>query len=151
MTPFEALYGRKCRSSLHWSEVGEILALGPNVLQEAKDKVRIAQERLLTAQSRQRSYADRRRRDLEFLVGDHIFLKVSPTRGIRIFEIRDKLSPRFIGPYEILERIGPVVYRLALPPNLSGVHNVFHISVLRKYIFDPAHVLDVLPLELRMI
>nr|CAD1840557.1 unnamed protein product [Ananas comosus var. bracteatus] len=76
MTPFEALYRRKCRSPLHWSEVGEISALGPDVLQEAKDKVRIARERLLTAQSRQRSYADRHRRDLEFLVGDYIFLKL---------------------------------------------------------------------------
>nr|CAD1831726.1 unnamed protein product [Ananas comosus var. bracteatus] len=119
ITPFEALYGRKCRSPLHWSEVGERLALGPDVLQEAKDKVRIARERLLTAQSRQRSYVDRRRRDLEFQVGDHVFLKISLSKGIRRFGIRKKLSPRFIGPYEILERVGPVAYRLALPPNLS--------------------------------
>nr|CAD1817069.1 unnamed protein product [Ananas comosus var. bracteatus] len=105
MAPFEALYGRKCRSPLHWSEVGERLALGPDVLQEAEDKVRIARERLLTAQSRQRSYADRRRRDLEFQIGDHVFLKVSPTKGIRRFGIRGKLSPRYIGPYEILERV----------------------------------------------
>nr|CAD1821828.1 unnamed protein product [Ananas comosus var. bracteatus] len=87
------------RSPLHWSEVGERLALGPDVLQEAEDKVRIGRERLLTAQSRQRSYADRRRRDLEFQVGDHVFVKVSPTRGIKRFGIRGKLSPRFIGPY----------------------------------------------------
>nr|CAD1839621.1 unnamed protein product [Ananas comosus var. bracteatus] len=106
IAPFKALYGRKCRSPLHWSEVGERLALGPDVLQEAEDKVRIARERLLTAHSRQRSYADRRRRDLEFQVGDHVFLKVSPTKGIRRFGIRGKLSPRFIGPYEILERVG---------------------------------------------
>nr|CAD1831432.1 unnamed protein product [Ananas comosus var. bracteatus] len=104
MSPFEALYGRKCRSPLHSSEVGKSLALGPDVLQEAEEKVRIARERLLTAQSRQRSYADRQQRDLEFQVGDPIFLKVSPTRGIRRFGIRGKLSPRFIGPYEILER-----------------------------------------------
>nr|CAD1818641.1 unnamed protein product [Ananas comosus var. bracteatus] len=132
MAPFETLYRRKCRSPLHWSEVGERLALGPDVLQEVEDKVRIAQERLLTAQSRQRSYADRRRRDLEFQIGDHVFLKVSPTKGIRRFGIR-----------------GSVAYRLGLPPNLSGVHNVFHVSVLRKYIFDPAHVLNATPLELR--
>nr|CAD1823387.1 unnamed protein product [Ananas comosus var. bracteatus] len=106
MAPFEALYGRKCRSPLHWSEVGESLALGPDVLQEAEDKVRIVRERLLTAQSRQRSYADRRRLDWKFQVGDHVFLKVSPTRGIRRF-------------------------------------------VLRKYIFDPVHVLNVIPEELR--
>nr|CAD1821670.1 unnamed protein product [Ananas comosus var. bracteatus] len=93
MAPFEALYGRKCRSPLHWSEVGERLALGPDMLQEAEDKVRIARERLLTAQSRQKSYVDKRRRDLEFQIGDHVFLKVSPTRGIRRFGIRGKLSP----------------------------------------------------------
>ena len=149
MAPFEALYGWRCRSPLHWSEVGERLALGPDVLQEAENQVRIARERLLTAQSRQRSYADRRRRDLEFQVGDHVFLKVSPTRGIKRFGVRGKLSPRFIGPYKILERVGPVAYRLALPPNLSGVHNVFHVSVLRRYIHDPAHVLDAVPVELR--
>nr|CAD1818640.1 unnamed protein product [Ananas comosus var. bracteatus] len=75
--------------------------------------------------------------------------RVSPTRGIRRFGIRGKLRPQFIGPYEILERVGPVTYQLALPPNLSGVHNIFHVSVLRKYIFDPAHVLDATPIELR--
>uniref|UniRef100_A0A6V7QUQ8 Uncharacterized protein n=1 Tax=Ananas comosus var. bracteatus TaxID=296719 RepID=A0A6V7QUQ8_ANACO len=90
MSPFEALYRRKCRSSLHWSETGESLALGPDVLQEAEDKVRIAWERLLTAQSRQRSYVDRRRRDLEFQIGDHVFFKVSPIKGIRRFGIRER-------------------------------------------------------------
>nr|CAD1832666.1 unnamed protein product [Ananas comosus var. bracteatus] len=98
MTPFEALYGRKCRSPLHWSEVGERLVLGPDVLQEAEAKVRLARERLLTAQSRQKSYADKRRRELEFQAGDHVFLKVSPTKGVKRFGIRGKLSPRFIGP-----------------------------------------------------
>nr|CAD1829459.1 unnamed protein product [Ananas comosus var. bracteatus] len=99
--------------------------------------------------SRHRNYADRRRRDLEFQVGDHVFLKVSPTRGIKRFGIRGKLSPRFIRQYEILERVDPVAYRLALPPNLSAVHNVFHISILRKYIFDPTHVLDATPVDLQ--
>nr|CAD1833852.1 unnamed protein product [Ananas comosus var. bracteatus] len=103
----------------------------------------------LAFKSRQKSYADRRRRDLEFQIGDHVFLKVSPTRGIRRFGIWGKLSPRYIGPYEVLERVGPIAYRLALPPNLSGVHNVFYVSVLRKYIHDPAHVLDATLLELR--
>nr|CAD1836424.1 unnamed protein product [Ananas comosus var. bracteatus] len=140
---------KELRAQLQDFEVGERLALGPDVLQETEDKVRSARERLLTAQSRQRGYADRRRRDLEFQVGDHVFLKVSPTRGIRRFRIREKLSPRFIGPYEILERVGSVAYCLALPPNLSDVHNVFYVSVLWKYIFDPAHVLDATPLELR--
>nr|CAD1835006.1 unnamed protein product [Ananas comosus var. bracteatus] len=88
MAPFETLYGRKCRSPLHWSEVGERLALGPDVLQEAEDKVRIARSDCLAAQSRQKSYADKRRRDLEFQIGDHVFSKVSSTKGIRRFGIR---------------------------------------------------------------
>ena len=83
-----------------------------------------------------------RRRPLEFEVGDHIFLKVKPKRGVVRSGKRGKLSPRFIGPFEILERIGVVAYRLALPPNMSGVHEVFHVSMLRKYTPDPSHVVD---------
>nr|CAD1837566.1 unnamed protein product [Ananas comosus var. bracteatus] len=109
MAPFEALYGRKCRSPLYWSEVGERLALGPDVLQEAEDKVRIARERLLIAQSRQKSYADKRRRDLEFQIGDHVFLKVSPTRGIRRFGIRDALYVQAYGGSERASGIAPPV------------------------------------------
>nr|CAD1827604.1 unnamed protein product [Ananas comosus var. bracteatus] len=141
MAPFEALYGRKCRSPIHWSDVGEHVVLGPDVLQEAEGKVRLARQRLLTAQSRQKSYSDKRRRDLEFTVGDRVFLKVSPMRGVKQFGVRGKLSPRYIGPYEVLERICAVAYRLALPPKLADVHNVFHISNLRKYIHDPEHAL----------
>nr|CAD1838725.1 unnamed protein product [Ananas comosus var. bracteatus] len=95
------------------------------------------------------SYADKRRRELEFSIGDHVVLKVSPTKGVKRFGIRGKLSPRFIGPYEVLERIGPVAYRLALPPILSGVHNVFHVSTLRKYVFDPTHILESTPVDLQ--
>ena len=94
------------------------------------------------AQSRQKSYAKVRGRPLEFEVGDHVFLKVMPKREVISFNKRGKLSPRFIGPFEILERIGTVAYRLALPPSMSGVHEVFHVSMLRKYIPDPAHVVD---------
>ena len=83
-----------------------------------------------------------RRRPLEFEVGDHVSLKVIPKRGVVRFGKRGKLSPRFIGPFEMLERIGTVAYRLALPPNMSGVHEVFHVSMLRKYTPDPAHVVD---------
>nr|CAD1821658.1 unnamed protein product [Ananas comosus var. bracteatus] len=93
----------------------------PDVLREAEEKVRLARKRLLTSQSRQKSYADRRRRDIEFMVGDRVFLKVSPMRGVKRFGVREKLSPRYIGPYEILERVGTVVYRLALPPKLADV------------------------------
>ena len=102
----------------------------------------LIRQRLLTAQNRQKSYADKRRRSLEFEVGDHVFLKVMPKRGVVRFGKRKKLSPRFIGPFEILERVGTVAYRLALPPSMSGVHEVFHISMLQKYSLDPAHVVD---------
>ena len=94
------------------------------------------------AQSQQKSYADVQRRPLEFEVSDHVSLKVIPKRGVVRFGKHEKLSPRFIGPFEILERIGTVAYRLALPPSMSGVHEVFHISMLRKYTPDPAHVVD---------
>ncbi|XP_028072519.1 uncharacterized protein LOC114274745 [Camellia sinensis] len=97
--------------------------------------------------SRQKSYVDTRRRDLEFQVGDHVFLKISPTRGVIRFGKRGKLNPRYIGPFEILERIGLVAYRLALPPELSNVHNVFHVSMLRQYLRDPKHVVDYEDLE----
>ncbi|KAL5538397.1 hypothetical protein UlMin_045742 [Ulmus minor] len=95
-----------------------------------------------TAQSRQKSYADKRRRPLEFQVGDSVFLKVAPMKGVMRFGKKGKLSLRFIGPFEILERIGKVAYKLALPPELSSVHNVFHVSMLKKYVSDSSHVLE---------
>ena len=94
------------------------------------------------AQSRQKSYADVRCRPLEFELWDRVFLKVMPKRGVVRFGKRGKLSPRFIGPFEILERVGTIAYRLALPPSMSGVHEVFHVFMLRKYTSDPAHVVD---------
>ena len=97
---------------------------------------------LRCTQSRQKSYIDVRRRPLEFEVGDHVFLKVMPKRGVVRFGKRGKLSPRFIGPFKILERVGTVAYRLELPPSMTGVHKVFHVSMLRKYTPDPAHVVD---------
>ncbi|KAA0054489.1 hypothetical protein IC582_026393 [Cucumis melo] len=99
-------------------------------------------------QSRQKSYADVRQIDLEFNVGDKVFLKVAPMKGVLRFEKKGKLSPRFVGPFEILEQISPVAYRLALPPSLSTVHDVFHVSMLRKYVTDPSHVVDYEPLEI---
>ena len=97
---------------------------------------------LLKAQSRQKRYADVRRRPLEFEVGDHVFLKVMPKRGVVRFDKRGKLSPRFIGPFEILERVGTIAYWLALPPSMLGVHKVFHVSMLLRYTPDPTHVVD---------
>jgi hypothetical protein len=112
------------------------------------EQVQVIRQRLLTAQSRQKSYADRRRRPLAFEVGDHVFLKVSPRRGLSRFGKKGKLAPRYIGPFDIIERVGEVAYRLALPPKLSGVHDVFHVSMLRKYEPDPSHVLEWSELEL---
>ena len=142
MTPYEALYGRPCRSPLGWTEVGESSITGPDLITDTFDKVSLIRQRLLTTQSRQKSYVDVRRRPLEFEVGDHVFLKVMPKRGVVRFGNRGKLLPRFIGPFEILERIGTVAYRLGLSPSMTGVHEVFHVSMLRKYIPDPAHVVD---------
>ena len=142
MAPYEAFYGRPCRSPLCWTEVGESSINGPDLIRDTFEKVSLIRQRLLMAQSRYKSYADVRRRPLEFEVGDHVFLKVMPKRGVVRFGKRKKLSPRFIGPFEILERIGTVVYRLALPPSMSGVHEVFHVSMLQKYTPDPAHVVD---------
>ena len=101
-----------------------------------------------TAQSRQKSYADVRRRNLEFEEGDPVFLTVAPMKGILRFGRKGKLSPRFIRPFEILERVGSVAYKLALPPSLSSVHDVFHVSMLRKYISNPTHIIGYKPLEI---
>ena len=113
------------------------------------DKVNVICDRLKAAQDRQKSYADKRRKDLEFEVEDQVFLKLSPWKGVVRFGKRGKLSPCYIGPFEIVERIGPMSYRLDLAEELSRVHNVFHISMLRKYISDPSHVLVTSEIELR--
>ena len=112
--------------------MGESSITGPNLIRDTSEKVSSIRHRLLTAQSQQKSYADVRRRPLEFEVGDHVFLKVMPKKGVVRFGKRGKLSPRFIEPFEILERIGIVEYRLVLPPNMSGVHEVFHVSMFRS-------------------
>ncbi|KAK6120947.1 hypothetical protein DH2020_045316 [Rehmannia glutinosa] len=142
MAPYEALYGRKCRSPLYWSEVGEKKMLGPELVRQTVEKIAKIQDRIRMAQDRQKSYADRRRKDLQFEVGDNVFLKVAPVRGVIRFGDKGKLKPRYIGPFEILKRVGDLAYQLALPPRLSGVHDVFHISMLRKYVHDPSHIVN---------
>ena len=116
--------------------------MGPNLVRDTSENVELIRKRLLKAQSRQKSYIDGRRRPLEFEVGDHVFLKVMPKRGVVKFGKRGKLSSRFIGSFEVLERIGTVAYQLVLPPNLSSVHVVFHVYMLRKYSPDPTHMVD---------
>ena len=142
MAPYKALYGRPCRSPICWTKVGESSITGLNLIRDTSEKVCLIQKHLLTAQIRQKSYADRQRRPLEFEVGDHVFLKVMPKRGVARFGKRGKLAPMYIRPFEVLERVSTIVYRLALPPSLSGVHKVFHVSMLRKYTPDPAHAVD---------
>ena len=146
MAPFEALYGRPCRSPLCWEESGYRQLIGPEVVQGTTEKIQLIKQRLLAVQDRQKSYADNRRKDLAFEVGDHVFLKVSPTKGVVRFGKRGKLNPRFIGPFEILKRVGNVAYQLALPPTLDSIHPVFHVSMLRKYVHDLSHVISFEPL-----
>ncbi|KAJ9564382.1 hypothetical protein OSB04_000348 [Centaurea solstitialis] len=134
--PFEVLYGRKCRTPLCWNEVGEKQLAGPEIVQLTSDKIGQIRERLKTAQDRQKSYADKRRKPIEFRTGDSVMLKVSPWKGIIRFGKRGKLSPRYIGPFVITDRVGEVAYRLELPSELSGIHNTFHVSNLRKCLVD---------------
>ena len=143
MAPHEALYGRRCRTPLCWDQVVDSSVVSTDIVEEANEKIRVIRQRLQTAQSRQKSYADRRRRELEFEVGDLVYLKVSPLKGVQRFGLRGKLSPRFIGPFEIVERIGPVAYRLRLPESLAQVHDVFHVSTLRKCLADPSQLATV--------
>jgi hypothetical protein len=132
MAPFEALYGRKCRTPLFWNHTGESQLFGPDSIRDAERQVEIIRENLKAAQPRQKSYVDPRRREVVLEVGDYAYLRVSPIRGLRRFNVRGKLSPRFIGPFKIVERRGEVAYQMELPAQLSGVHDVFHVSQLKK-------------------
>ncbi|KAK2362677.1 hypothetical protein QL285_087718 [Trifolium repens] len=149
MAPYEALYGRRCQTPLCWYQDGESLIVGPEMVQQTTDKVRKIRAMMKVAQDRQKSYADRRRRPLEFEEGDHVFLRVTPTTGVGRALKAKKLTPKFIGPYQILERVGKVAYRIALPPVLSLIHDVFHVSQLRKYTPDPSHVITPDDIQLR--
>ncbi|XP_040990937.1 uncharacterized protein LOC121238162 [Juglans microcarpa x Juglans regia] len=113
------------------------------------EKISIIRKKLAIAQERQKKYANQQQQELEFDIEDKVLLKVAPMKGIMRFGKNGKLSPRYIGPFEILERIGAAAYRLVLPPHLSAVHNVFHVSMLRKYALDPTHVLEYEPLQIR--
>jgi hypothetical protein len=144
MSPFEALYGRKCRTPLYWDQTRGRQFFGPELIQEAEKQVRIIWEKLRVAQTRLKSYTDNRRRPLEFEEGDHVYLKMSPLRGMRRFKVKGKLPPRFIGPFRAFRRIGEMAYQLELPDNLSDVHNVFHVSQLKKCLRVPE---EQLPME----
>ncbi|GJU85969.1 putative reverse transcriptase domain-containing protein [Tanacetum coccineum] len=126
--PFEALYGRKCRSPVCWTEVGEAQILGPELIQETTEKIIQIKQRMQAARDRQKSYADLKRKPMEFQVGDKVMLKVSPWKGVVRFGKRGKLNPRYVGPFKVIERVGEVAYKLELPEELSRVHNTFHVS-----------------------
>nr|KYP76963.1 Retrotransposable element Tf2 [Cajanus cajan] len=142
MAPYEALYGRRCRTPLCWYQDGEAVVVGPEIILQTIEKVKMIQEKMKIAQSRQKSYADKRRKPLEFAEGEHVFLKMTPTSGVGRALRAWKLTPRFVGPYQIIQHVGPVAYRLALPPSLSNLHDVFHVSQLRKYVHDSSHVVE---------
>ncbi|GKE12014.1 hypothetical protein Tco_1415565 [Tanacetum coccineum] len=144
VAPFKEIYGRKCRSPICWAKVGEAQLTGPKISHETMKKIFKIWDRMQAAHDRQKSYADKRRRPLEFEVGDKVMLKVAPWKGVIRFEKRGKLNRRYIGPFQIIERIGLVAYRLELPQELSRVHNVFYVCNLKKYLSDDTLVI---PLE----
>ena len=138
MPPYEALYGRRCRSPIGLFEVVKAGFIRPDLVHQAMEKVKVIQERLKTAQSREKSYTHVRRRLLEFKVDDWLYLKVSPIKGVTIFCKKGKLSPRYIGNYRISKRVGNMAYELELPQELEAVHPIFYISMLKKCLDDPS-------------
>ncbi|GKD69713.1 putative reverse transcriptase domain-containing protein [Tanacetum coccineum] len=136
-TPFKALYGRKCRSLIMWAEVGEGQLIGHELVQETTEKISQIKDRLKAARDRQKSYADKRKKPLEFSVSDYVLLKVSPWKGVVRFGKKEKLAPRFVRPFEIVEKVGLVAYRLRLLEELNGVHDTFHVSNLKKCLAYP--------------
>ncbi|KAA3466259.1 DNA/RNA polymerases superfamily protein [Gossypium australe] len=142
MAPYEALYGCKCRTPLYWIELSEKKIHGVDLICETEEKVKVIWDSLKIVSNRQKSYANLKQKEIKFQVGDKVFLKVSPWKKVLQSGRKGKLSPRFIGPYEIIERIRPVAYRLALLPELHRIHNVFYVSMLRRYRSDPSHVIS---------
>ncbi|KAM2932843.1 hypothetical protein FF1_040866 [Malus domestica] len=150
MSPFEALYGKSCRTHLCWSKVGERVLVGPKIVDETTQNVQVIKSNLKAAQDRHKSLADRNATNQVYNVDDLVFLKLSPWRGAVRFEKKGKLSPRYIGPYMITERVGEVAYRLKLPQKLSKVHDLFHVSLLLPYISNLSHVIPPQPLEINL-
>ncbi|KAK8952481.1 hypothetical protein KSP39_PZI004435 [Platanthera zijinensis] len=137
MAPFEALYGRRCRTPLSWADDGERTLYNQERIDKWHEKVKLIQQRMKVAQDRQQKYYNARHRQVQFQVGDQVCLKIRPFKGVSRFRRLGKLSPRYIGPFPVTERVGDVAYRLELPAELQRLHHVFHVSALRKYIREP--------------
>jgi hypothetical protein len=149
MAPFNVLYRHRCRTPLNWIELGEKVIFGPDLVEEAEATIHRIQDNLKAAKSRQETYANKRRRPLEFEVRDLVYLRVSPMKGVKRFGVEGKLAPRYIRLFPILEKCGSTAYKLDLPPSLAGVHNIFHVSQLKKCLKAPVDVVlpKVTPLE----
>jgi hypothetical protein len=149
MASFEVLYGRRCRTPLNWIELGEKVIFGPDLIEEAKVTVRHIQDNLKAAKSHQETYANKRRRPLEFKARNHVYLRVSPMKGVKRFGVKEKLAPLYIRLFPILEKCGSVAYKLDLPQSLAGVHDIFHVSQLKKCLKAPMDIVlpEVTPLE----
>ena len=149
MAPYEALYGRPCRSPTCWLEAGESSLFGPEIVRKTTENIQLIRERLRRVQSRHKSYADRQRRPLEFQEGDYVFLKVSPKKGVFRFGKKVKLAPRYIGPFEVIKVVGKAAYQLKLPAQWSEVHDVFYVSMLRKCLSDAMPVVNLEDIEVQ--
>ena len=150
MAPYETLYGRKCRSLIYWDEIGKKRILDSTTvpwMEDTHEKVKLIHQRLQTVQSRQKSYAGNRRKDLEFEIGDLVFLKITPLRSVTAGKGK-KFQPKFVGPFKILQRVGKVAYQLELLPSLSRIHDVFHVSMLKKSYPDLTHILQLEEIEI---
>jgi hypothetical protein len=149
MAPFDVLYGHRCRTPLNWIQLGEKVIFGLGLVEEAEATVHHIQDNLKAAKARQETYANKRCRPLEFEVGDHVYLRVSSMKGVKRFGVEGKLAPRYIRPFPILEKCGSVAYKLGLPPSLAKVHNIFHVSQLKKCLKAPVDIMlpEVTPLE----
>jgi hypothetical protein len=128
MALFEVLYGHRCRTPLNWIEPGENVIFGPDLVEEAEATVCCIQDNLKATKSRQETYANKRHRPLEFEVKNHVYLRVSPMKGVKRFGVKGKLAPRYIRPFPVLKKCGTVTYKLDLPLSLAGVHDIFHVS-----------------------
>jgi hypothetical protein len=147
MVPFEFIYGRPCQTPLSWDQLEDMVLVGPEAIQEMEDKMKKIRQRIKEAQDQQKIYADAHCFDCSYEVGDRVFLRIKLHKSSINFGNGAKISPRFMGPFEIVEKKGPTAYQLALHDSLRCMHDVFHVSILRHYISDPTHVIDMSSLQ----